>query len=74
MSKSGRLKHFRVYHKPGLDYLIGNTECKSLEEIVEKHGKELYLKYSCPGSPYEDIFISKKPVLSAGYLIPDFEP
>lgn len=28
LSQGGRLKHFRIYHKPGLDYLIGKAECK----------------------------------------------
>jgi len=73
MSKTGKLKHFRVYHKPGLDYLIGNIECKSLEEIIEKHGKELYLRTPCPGSPYEDIFVAKAAPVSVGYIIPDFD-
>ena len=39
VSQGGRLKHYRVYHKPGLKYLIGKTECSSLEEIVEKYHK-----------------------------------
>lgn len=71
VSQSEKIKHFRVYHKPGLQYLIGKMQCKSLEEIIAKYHKELYLRAPCPGSPFEDIF--KPPSnISAGYLIPDF--
>eukprot|EP00010_Vexillifera_abyssalis_P008880 CAMPEP_0201544270 /NCGR_PEP_ID=MMETSP0173_2-20130828/869_1 /ASSEMBLY_ACC=CAM_ASM_000268 /TAXON_ID=218659 /ORGANISM="Vexillifera sp., Strain DIVA3 564/2" /LENGTH=537 /DNA_ID=CAMNT_0047952329 /DNA_START=58 /DNA_END=1668 /DNA_ORIENTATION=+ len=69
VSQSERIKHFRVYHKPGLQYLIGKMQCKSLEEIIAKYHKELYLRAPCPGSPFEDIFKPKSNV-SMGYLIP----
>ena len=77
MSQGGRLKHFRIYHKPGLDYLIGKAECKSLDEIVAKYHTELYLKAPCPGSKYEDLFNAaqqkKQQAMAAGYQVPDFE-
>jgi len=72
VSQGGRLKHYRIYHKPGLDYLIGKTECSSLNEIVTKYHKDLFLKTACPGSPFTDIFDVRKNV-SAGYLVPDFD-
>ena len=70
VSKGSKLKHFRVYHKPGLDYLIGNSECSSVEDIVTKFHKQLYLKYACPGSPFESIF-HETTINSAGYLVPE---
>jgi len=74
LSQGGKLKHFRIYHRPGLDFLIGKTECKSLDDIISKYHKELYLKTPCPGSPYEELFKSKaKKPLSAGYQTPDFD-
>eukprot|EP01095_Lingulamoeba_sp_RSL-Kostka_P001906 TRINITY_DN126_c1_g1_i1.p1 TRINITY_DN126_c1_g1~~TRINITY_DN126_c1_g1_i1.p1 ORF type:complete len:324 (+),score=123.75 TRINITY_DN126_c1_g1_i1:92-1063(+) len=73
VSQGGRLKHYRIYHKPGLDYLIGKSECDSLETIIEKYRKDLYLKYPCPGSPYEEIFSTDPVNISAGYLVPDFD-
>ena len=72
VSQGGRLKHYRVYHKPNLDYLIGKIECDSLNTIVTKYAKELYLKTPCPGSPFQDLFNTRKNV-SAGYLVPELE-
>jgi len=72
VSQGGRLKHYRIYHKPGLKYLIGKSECSSLESIINKYHKELYLKTPCPGSPYQDIFEQRQNVC-AGYLVPDFD-
>jgi hypothetical protein len=72
MSQGGRLKHYRIYHKPGLEYLIGKTECSDLHDIVEKYHKELFLKTACPGSPFEEIFdTTNRRSVSAGYLMPD---
>jgi len=77
VSESNNIKHFRVYHKPGLKYLIGKTECDTLEEIISKYHKDLYLKTSCPGSRFEEIFAppgSKQAKnVSCGYLVPEFE-
>lgn len=73
MSQGGRLKHFRIYHKPGLDYLIGKTECPSLEAIVTKYHKELFLKTACPGSKFQSIFNTNKKNVCAGYLVPEFD-
>jgi len=73
VSQGGRMKHYRVYHKPGIQYMIGETECSSLDEILSKYHKELFLKAACPGSPYQDIFDTLKRNVSAGYLVPEFD-
>jgi len=77
VSETSNIKHFRVYHKPGLKYLIGKTECDTLEDIISKYHKDLYLKTSCPGSRFEEIFAppgSKQAKnVSCGYLVPEFE-
>jgi len=52
-------KHFRILHKPGQNYIVGKTECKTLEEVVQKFSKELYLKSPCPGSIFLPIFSSQ---------------
>jgi hypothetical protein len=39
VSDTNKIKHFRVYHKPGLKYLIGKTECDTLEDIIGKYHK-----------------------------------
>lgn len=74
LSQGGRLKHFRIYHKPGLDFLIGKAECKSLDEIIHKYHQELYLKHPAPGSKYEFLFTqaTKQAQMASGYSIPDF--
>jgi serine/threonine protein kinase len=73
VSQSERIKHFRIYHKPGLDFLIGKSECKSLEDIIAKYHKELYLRSPCPGSPFEDLFRANKRAASVGYLVPQLD-
>jgi hypothetical protein len=56
LAKDGKLKHYKILHKPGLSYLIGQIEATSLDEIVTKYRKDLYLKHPCPGWPYEELF------------------
>lgn len=75
MSETKKVKHYRVYHKPGLKYLIGKTEVDSLQEVISKYGKELGAIHPCPGWPYEKLFQTtriSKPSISEGYLMPDF--
>lgn len=73
VSQSEKIKHFRIYHKPGLAFLIGKIECQSLEDIISKYHKELYLRHPAPNSPFEDIFRAKSKGISAGYLVPNFD-
>ncbi|KAL6062991.1 Gustatory receptor [Balamuthia mandrillaris] len=55
-SKRGSVKHFRVRHRPGLNYLIGKTECKTLNEIIFVFKKDLNLQKPCPGSKFQQLF------------------
>merc|ERR1712137_27496 len=52
------LKHFRIYHRPGLGYLLGTKECAHLEDFVNIHGEKLGLLHPCPGSEFQAIFRS----------------
>jgi hypothetical protein len=73
LSDNNKVKHYRVYHKPGLKFLIGKTEVNSIQEIVDKYGKDLDLVHPCPGSPYANLFAnSLKNSISEGYQVPDF--
>jgi len=54
-SRNGHAKHFRVLHEPGLNYLFGKVECKSLDEIIYKFKHELGLGDPCPGSPFPEL-------------------
>lgn len=65
-------KHFRIYHKPGTPYIIGNTEAPTLEAIISNYYKELNLKNPCPGSPFQDIWSGPVHAVSA-YLQPQLE-
>ena len=71
VGSDGVIKHFRVYHKPGLSYLVGSTECEKLEDFITQYGKNLGLKSKCPGSPFESIFIAKQEIESGGYEVAD---
>jgi len=74
-AKDGNLKHYKILHKPGLQYLIGKIECSTLDEISTKYKRELYLKHPCPGSPFLELFETKKKkdkTVSVGYQTPDF--
>jgi len=74
LSETNKVKHYRVYHKPGLKFLIGKTEVDSIQDIVKRYGPELDLKHPCPGSPFEKIFVSQstKMNISEGYQVPEF--
>eukprot|EP00027_Filamoeba_sp_ATCC50430_P018551 CAMPEP_0168567218 /NCGR_PEP_ID=MMETSP0413-20121227/14878_1 /TAXON_ID=136452 /ORGANISM="Filamoeba nolandi, Strain NC-AS-23-1" /LENGTH=511 /DNA_ID=CAMNT_0008599375 /DNA_START=169 /DNA_END=1704 /DNA_ORIENTATION=+ len=72
LGEGNKVKHYRVYHKPGLKFMIGKTEVNSIQEIVTKYSTELGLKDPCPGSPYEKIFQKQAPQISEGYQIPEF--
>ena len=41
MGDEGKVKHYRVYHKPGLKFTIGKTEVDSVQQIVTLYGEEL---------------------------------
>ncbi len=77
LSNGGRIKHYRIHHKPGLDYLIGKAECKSLDDIIAKFHAELFLKHPCPGSKYEDLFNAsqkrKQAQMAMGYSVPQID-
>jgi len=55
-TKRDQAKHYRVYHKPGTNYLIGKSECGSLLQIVLNFNRQLYLRKPCPGSKFTEVF------------------
>jgi len=64
------VKHFRVSHKAGGRYCIGNQEASSLEEIVHRYHEELFLKHPLLNSPYQDLVQTKD---NFGYHTPVWE-
>jgi len=45
-------------HSPGAAYAIGKVECPSIDALIKRYHKELYLKRPCPNSPYEAMFVT----------------
>eukprot|EP01117_Protostelium_nocturnum_P003651 TRINITY_DN14936_c0_g1_i1.p1 TRINITY_DN14936_c0_g1~~TRINITY_DN14936_c0_g1_i1.p1 ORF type:complete len:629 (+),score=258.47 TRINITY_DN14936_c0_g1_i1:114-2000(+) len=56
LSKESSLKHYRILHKAGQPYFIGNNQYSSLDALIKAHKKDLYLKYPHIGSKYESMF------------------
>jgi hypothetical protein len=48
MSEENALKHYRIKHKAGLGFLLGNAEYPSLPKLIKANRKELYLKVRLP--------------------------
>jgi hypothetical protein len=54
-SKSGRTKHFRISHKDN-EFTLGQQSRRSLFELVDNFGVELYMNHAVPDSPFQQIF------------------
>jgi len=76
LAKDGKLKHYKIVHKPGQPYMIGKIEASTLDEIVTKYRKDLYLKHPCPGSPFTYLFDPHKAsnVNETGYNVESDSP
>lgn len=57
-SKSGRTKHFRILHK-GNEFTLGQQTRRSIFELVEDFGNELYMQQPVPDSPFQSLFTQK---------------
>jgi serine/threonine protein kinase len=57
-----QIKHFRVMHKAGENYVIGARSFDSLHNLLKLIAADIGLKkkQACPGSKYEQIFAKKK--------------
>lgn len=66
------LAHYRIKHKPGLPFLVGSTEHPSIQDVIKKGAKKMYLKRPCPGSKFQDLFTQKTPLrdLPSFYSLP----
>lgn len=51
MSEDNALKHYRIKHRAGLGFLLGNQEYPSLQKLIKANRKELYLKVLHPSLP-----------------------
>lgn len=52
MSEENALKHYRIKHKAGLGFLLGNAEYPSLPKLIKANRKELFLKVRRRDHPY----------------------
>jgi serine/threonine protein kinase len=75
LSRNRSAKHYRIYHKAGLGYLIGKLDCRTLDEVVYRFKKELFLRNPCARSPYARLFaIAPPPVAVLADRYTEFLP
>jgi len=68
MTSENVLKHYRIKHKAGLGYVLGNKEYPTLARLLVSLRQDLFLKYSVKGSKYAQMFIEHRTDLSSAYL------
>jgi hypothetical protein len=44
MGDDNQLKHYRIKHKAGLGYVLGDKEYPTLAALIKTHRRDLYLK------------------------------
>jgi len=72
LSKTGVIKHYRISHKAGGKYVLGQNEYDSMDALLKAHKSELYLKTPHTGSRYEAMFVAfDKKLASQGYMDSD---
>jgi len=72
LSKTGVLKHYRISHKAGGKYVLGQNEYDSMDALIKAHKKELYLDSPLGGSHYETLFVAyDKKLATQGYMDTD---
>jgi hypothetical protein len=47
-----KVKHFAITRSPENVFILGKESDKSVEELLNKHGKRLHLLYPAQGSPF----------------------
>lgn len=68
MSEENALKHYRIKHKAGLGFLLGNAEYPSLPKLIKANRKELYLKRAVKGSKYSQLFVAHEEKNESAYI------
>eukprot|EP01119_Soliformovum_irregulare_P011416 TRINITY_DN2849_c1_g4_i4.p1 TRINITY_DN2849_c1_g4~~TRINITY_DN2849_c1_g4_i4.p1 ORF type:complete len:140 (-),score=32.97 TRINITY_DN2849_c1_g4_i4:23-442(-) len=70
-SNEGTLKHFRVTHKAGGPFTLGNTDFPDLDALIKTVKKDLNLKSALDGSKYEQMYIALTKVIASSGYMPD---
>jgi len=68
MADDNTLKHYRIKHKAGLGFLLGNQEYSSLGKLIKKHRKDLFLKSAVRGSQYSQLFVAHDNKHESAYI------
>ena len=61
VNRTGEFSHYRVYHRPTLKYLLGKVECGSLDEVLYRFKRDLFLQTPLRPTPYEHLFRPSHP-------------
>jgi serine/threonine protein kinase len=60
VTKTKAIQHQRISHNLEDDtFVVSGRHHKSLQELIEKESKELYLLYPCTGSKYQSLFVEQ---------------
>jgi serine/threonine protein kinase len=68
MAPDNTLKHYRIKHKAGLGFLLGNQEYPSLAKLLKAHRKDLGLKRAVKGSKYSQLFVAHDEQNESAYV------
>jgi len=68
MCENSSLKHYRIKHKAGLGFLLGNQEYTSLQKLIKANRKELFLKRAVKGSKYSQLFVAHQEKNESAYI------
>jgi hypothetical protein len=64
-----KVRHYRIIHKAGLGFRLGNTERATLQELLQLANKQLNLVRPCAGSPFQMLWRSS---LNSSDGVPDY--
>jgi len=67
MSSEKTLRHYRIKHRAGLGYVLGNQEHKTLPALIKHHRRDMFLKAALKGSKYEQMKIEHEENMESAY-------
>jgi len=67
MGDDNQLKHYRIKHKAGLGYVLGDKEYPTLAALIKTHRRDLYLKHAIKDSKYATLIIAHETDVGGAY-------
>jgi len=68
MAADNTLKHFRIKHKAGLGFVLGEQEYPTLEALISANRKELKLKHALKDSKYAALVAAHELDVKGNYV------